>query len=51
MAAGCRCSRERVADVLAQLPADELEDAAAGGVVEITCDFCNTKYQFGLDRI
>ncbi len=51
MAAGCRCSRERVADVLAQLPADELEDAAAGGVVEVTCDFCNTKYQFDLDRI
>jgi molecular chaperone Hsp33 len=49
--AGCRCSRERVAEVLARLPADELEDAATAGLVEITCDFCNTRYQFELGEI
>jgi len=51
MTAGCRCSRKRVADVLARLPRDELEDAAIAGVVEITCDFCNTQYRFDLDQI
>jgi molecular chaperone Hsp33 len=46
MVAGCRCSRERVDDVLRRLPREELEESAIGGVIEITCDFCNTRYEF-----
>ncbi|HVJ62588.1 MAG TPA: Hsp33 family molecular chaperone HslO [Tahibacter sp.] len=47
---GCQCSRERVAAVLRNLGRDEAEAAIqADGRVEVTCEFCNTRYHF--DRI
>jgi molecular chaperone Hsp33 len=51
MVAGCRCSRDRVCDVLRRLPRNELEQSTIAGVIEITCDFCNTGYEFTLDQI
>ncbi|HIF08998.1 MAG TPA: Hsp33 family molecular chaperone [Sneathiellales bacterium] len=51
MAAGCRCSRNRVRDVLKRLPREELEQSVVAGNVETTCDFCNTRYDFTLDQI
>ena len=47
---GCQCSRDRVAAVLRNLGRDEAEAAVqADGRVEVTCEFCNTRYHF--DRI
>jgi molecular chaperone Hsp33 len=47
---GCQCSRERVAAVLRNLGRDEAEAAIQpDGRVEVTCEFCNTRYHF--DRI
>jgi molecular chaperone Hsp33 len=47
---GCRCSRERVAGVLQSLGRDEAGAALRDdGVVEVTCEFCNTRYRF--DRV
>ncbi len=43
---GCRCSRTRVAGVLAALPRGELADMKVDGVVRVTCEFCNTAYDF-----
>ncbi|HEX6988596.1 MAG TPA: Hsp33 family molecular chaperone HslO, partial [Bacillota bacterium] len=45
---GCRCSRERVEDLLAALGREELtrmleEDEGA----ELTCRFCGQRYRFG----
>lgn len=51
MTAGCRCSRDRVAEVLGRLSADDLADSAVAGVIEITCDFCNSRYEFTPDQI
>lgn len=50
LAFGCGCSRERVAGVLHSLGRAEAEAAIrSDGTAEITCEFCNTRYQF--DRI
>ena len=43
---GCRCSEERILNVLHQLPQDELLDLSVDGAVEVTCEFCNALYLF-----
>jgi molecular chaperone Hsp33 len=44
---GCRCSRQRVADMLRSLGADELrETLAEQGQIQVHCDFCNEPYRF-----
>lgn len=45
----CRCSREKVADVLRRIGQDEALAAAADGHAEVTCEFCGRSYRF--DRI
>jgi molecular chaperone Hsp33 len=42
----CRCSRERVATVLASLPREEVETLKVDGKVTATCEFCNSSYAF-----
>jgi len=44
--AQCRCSRERVGSVLRSLPRGELKDLEIDGALEVTCEFCNSKYRF-----
>ncbi|MBS0557857.1 MAG: Hsp33 family molecular chaperone HslO [Proteobacteria bacterium] len=47
---GCSCSRERVAGMLHSLGRAEGEAAVReDGMVEVTCEFCNTHYRF--DRV
>jgi len=48
--ARCTCSRERVETMLAQFSPDKLEDLADGNVIAVTCEFCNTSYQFEASR-
>ena len=52
---GCRCSRERVADMLSSLPRDEVQELKIDdGRVEVVCQFCSTAYHFDdadLDRV
>ena len=43
---GCRCSRERVEGVLETLPKKELKQLAEDEKTEITCPYCNAKYEF-----
>ena len=44
---GCRCSRERVAAVLRTLGREEASASVqADGRIEVTCEFCNTRYHF-----
>lgn len=44
---GCRCSRERVENVLATLSEDDLDYMAEGGdEISVKCEFCSTDYVF-----
>ena len=48
----CYCSRERVADALLGVGADELESMInEGKPVEVSCQFCDTVYSFSPDKL
>jgi molecular chaperone Hsp33 len=43
----CRCSRERVANVLRSLGVEEVRSVIAEqGAVSVTCEFCQKPYKF-----
>ena len=44
--ARCRCSRERIARILRSFPAEDIEDMSKDEVTTVTCEFCNTRYEF-----
>lgn len=46
LAAGCRCSRERVARTLAAFPRAEVMDLMVNGMVDVKCEFCGATYVF-----
>jgi molecular chaperone Hsp33 len=46
MQRGCRCSREKVENVLIALPAEDIEHLKVDGKVTVTCEFCNESYRF-----
>ena len=46
LVAQCRCSRERVERVLRALPPADLDDMIVDGRISVTCEFCNTSYEF-----
>ncbi|MFG0252494.1 MAG: Hsp33 family molecular chaperone HslO, partial [Phycisphaerales bacterium JB038] len=49
---GCTCSRERIADALVTLGAEELRDVLAEqGGIETQCHFCHTRYAFSLEDV
>ncbi|HEX7007807.1 MAG TPA: Hsp33 family molecular chaperone HslO [Alphaproteobacteria bacterium] len=53
LAARCRCSRKRVAEMLSRLPRDEVlacREPETGEVV-VTCQFCNTDQRFTLEQL
>ena len=43
---GCRCSRSRLADLLATFGADDIDHMEADGVIVMTCEFCNYNFSF-----
>ena len=51
LAARCRCSRERIAGILRSLPREDVEEMRADPVTTVTCEFCNTTYQFTADDL
>jgi molecular chaperone Hsp33 len=42
----CGCSRDRVRAVLGSFGADEISDMTEDGQIRVTCEFCNTRYDF-----
>jgi len=42
----CRCSRERIQNVLVSFPRDEVVSMKVNGDVLVTCEFCNADYRF-----
>ena len=49
--ARCRCSRERVAGILRAFPVDEIDEMKEDPITTVTCEFCNTRYDFTADEI
>ena len=50
----CRCSQDRVSSMLRSLPRSEIEELAVGGLVTVTCEFCNKSYVYdkpAVDRL
>ena len=47
----CRCGRERILGVMASFPVEELEDMLVDEKIEVTCEFCNQRYDFALDEV
>jgi len=46
LAAACRCSRRRIEGVLAALSDAELAEMTVDGMIHVTCQFCNRRYDF-----
>lgn len=49
--ARCRCSRERIVGILRSFPPAEIAELAHDAVTTVTCEFCNTRYEFTRDEI
>jgi molecular chaperone Hsp33 len=43
---GCRCSFEKICTVLEPMPQLEKDELAVNGIISVTCEFCNTTYDF-----
>lgn len=42
----CRCSMERVGDMLRGFSQDDRDHMTVDGQIEVTCEFCNSNYHF-----
>jgi molecular chaperone Hsp33 len=42
----CRCSRAKVVRALRSFPREEIAAMGTDGVIEVTCEFCGTRYRF-----
>ncbi|MDP3371963.1 MAG: Hsp33 family molecular chaperone HslO [Candidatus Paracaedibacteraceae bacterium] len=49
--AKCRCSEERIRDMLVNFSKDDLDAILIDENVTVTCDFCSTNYVFSEDEI
>lgn len=47
----CRCSRQRVENMLIGLGKEELSDMVEQGIAEVTCHFCREVYQFDKENL
>jgi molecular chaperone Hsp33 len=48
----CRCSRERILDMLQSFPEKERRDMIADdGAISVTCEFCSTRYEIAPDIV
>ncbi len=48
--AKCSCSREAVASMLASFPAQDRADMVKDGRIVVTCEFCNSVYEFSAEE-
>lgn len=49
--AKCSCSRERVETILKSFPVEERAAMVEDGRIQVTCEFCNTRYRFEPDSV
>ena len=51
LAYGCRCSRARLAGILENFSADDLDHMTVGADIVMTCEFCNLDFRFARDSV
>lgn len=51
LSAFCQCSRERVEQMLASFSDADIADMTDDGMVKVTCEFCNSQYDFAADEL
>jgi molecular chaperone Hsp33 len=49
--ARCRCSRERIIGILRSLPPRDVAEMREDKVTTVTCEFCNTTYEFSPEEL
>ncbi len=49
--ARCRCSRERIIGILRSFPQRDIDELREDKVTTVTCEFCNTTYEFDRDEL
>ena len=49
--ARCRCSRERIIGILRSLPPQDVAEMREDKVTTVTCEFCNTTYEFASEEL
>ncbi|HEY1798565.1 MAG TPA: Hsp33 family molecular chaperone [Stellaceae bacterium] len=49
--ARCRCSRERIVGILRSFPQKDIDELREDKVTTVTCEFCNTTYEFDRDEL
>jgi molecular chaperone Hsp33 len=49
--ARCRCSRGRILGILRSLPPQDVAEMREDKVTTVTCEFCNTTYEFESDEL
>ena len=49
--ARCRCSRERIGRILRSFPVEDIEEMRQDEVTTVTCEFCNTRYDFAGEEL
>ena len=45
----CRCSQDKVQNVVDSLSDEDRKDAAKEGVIEMTCEFCSQTYTITIE--
>jgi molecular chaperone Hsp33 len=49
--ARCRCSSDRIRGILRSLPPADIDEIRQDKVTTVTCEFCNTTYEFTADEL
>ena len=47
----CRCTRDKIVNMLTSMPSEALADMAVDGVLEVTCEFCSNEYNVPLSDL
>ena len=47
----CRCSRERLLEVIQRFSDDDIEHATVDGSIDVNCQFCNSTYIFTPEEV
>lgn len=42
----CSCSRDKISDILRGFTAEEILESTENGRIEVSCEFCSTRYEF-----
>lgn len=51
LSTGCRCSRQRIEDLLRSMPLTDRADMVVDGVASVHCQFCNTTEKFTPEQL